>query len=114
MFDFMELSAELRVKIYEYALVRDVIRIVRTVHPFGAVYPPSLEKVQFCSEEPNPEKMLTLRSREVSLTNIGFSAGEMLGDEVSLSYGIQPNHFPPVINLFLTSRQVYKEAWPIF
>ena len=114
MVNLMELPAELRVKIYEYALVRDVIRIVRTVHPFEAVNPFGLKKRHFCYEEPNPGKMVTLRSREVTLINVRYSAGGVLGDEISLSYGIQPNRFPPMVNLFLTSRQVYSEASPVF
>ena len=114
MFDLMGLPAELRISIYEYALVRDVIRVVRTVHPFGAVRPSGLEKVQYCYEEPNPEKIVTLRSRHITLKNVRYSAGEVVGNEVSSSYGIQPSHFPPVVNLFLTSRKVYSETWPIF
>ena len=114
MFDLMGLPAELRIRIYEYALVRDVIRIVRTVHPFGAVHPFRLEKVQYCYEEPNPEKIVTLRSRQIRLNNVRYSAGEVVGNEISSSYGIQPSHFPPVVNLFLTSRKVYSETWPIF
>ena len=101
-------------KIYGYALVRDVIRIVRTVHPFGTVHPSGLEKVQYCYEEPNPGKLVTLRSRETTLDSVRYSAGEVVGNEISSSYGIQPNHFPPVVNLFLTSRKVYSETWPIF
>ena len=110
----MGLPAEIRIRIYEYALVRDVIRIVRTVHPFGTVHPCGLEKVQYCYEEPNPEKLVTLCSRRISLNNVKYSAGEVVGNEISSSYGIQPSHFPPVINLFLTSRKVYSETWPIF
>lgn len=114
MFDLMGLPAEIRIKIYEYALVRDVIRIVMTLHPFGTVHPSTLEEVQWCYEEPNPKKSVTLRSRRIILENIKFVAGEVVGDEVSESYGIQPNNSPPVVNLFLTSRKVYSETWPIF
>ena len=114
MFDLMGLPAELRIKIYEYALVRDVIRIVRTMHPFGAVDPFGLGKVQYYYEEPNPSKRVTLRSREIALKNGRYSAGEVVGNDISLSYGIQPTRFPPVVNLFLTSRKVYSESWPIF
>lgn len=114
MFDLMGLPAELRIKIYEFALVRGVIRIVRTMHPFGAVHPFGSGKVQYYYEEPNPSKRVTLRSREIALKDVRYSAGEVVGNEISLSYGIQPTRFPPVVNLFLTSRKVYSEAWPIF
>ena len=115
MFDLMGLPAELRIRIYEYALVRDVIRIIRTVHPFGAVHPFGPEKVQYCYEESNPEKVVvTLHSRRITPYYVTYSADEVAGKEISSSYNIQPSHFPPVVNLFLTSRKVYSETWPIF
>ena len=114
MFDLMRLPAELRIRIYEYALVRDVIRIVRTVHPYGTVHPFGPGKVQCCYEEPNPEKVVNPRNRRITLNNVKCCKGEVVGNEVSSSYSIQPSHFPPVVNLFLTSRKVYSETWPIF
>ena len=113
MFDLMGLPAELRIRIYEHALVREVIRIVSDVHPLGAVHPCGLEKVRYCYLGTNPEKIVTLRSRRITLNNVN-SAGEEVGNETSSSYGIQPNRSPPVVNLFLTSRKVYSETWPIF
>ena len=113
MFDFMGLPAELRIRIYEYALVREIIRIVSDVHPFGAVHPCGLEKVRYCYLGTNPEMIVTLRRRRIRLNNVN-SAGEEVGNEISSSYGIQPNRSPPVVNLFLTSRKVYSETWPIF
>lgn len=80
MFDLMGLPAELRIRIYEFALVRDVIRIVHNVR---------------------------------SVTRLS-GTGNVVGNEISSSYGIQPSRFPPVLNLFLTSRKVYSESWPIF
>lgn len=109
MFDLMKLPTELRIKIYEYALVRDVIRIVSTAHPFGAVPPHDNKHTQIYYEEPNPNKPVILRS-----TRKSFIAVMMVGDEISWSYGIQPGGFPPMVNIFLTSRKVYSETWPIF
>ena len=40
MFELLKLPPELRIKVYKYALVRNVIRIVTTAHPFDAVPPP--------------------------------------------------------------------------
>ena len=114
MFDLMGLPAELRIKIYEYALVRDVIRIVRTIHSLEAAPPFGLEKVQYYYEEPNTGKRVALPSREIALNNLRYAPGKVVGDVISLSYGIQPTRFPPVVNLFLTSRKVYSETWPIF
>ena len=113
MFDFMNLAVELRIMIYKYALVRDVIRIVSIVHPFAAI-PLSEFDRQILYEEPNRKKSVTLRSRKTFHRNLKFVAGDLVGDEVYWSYGIQPGHAPPLVNLFLTSRQVYSEAWPIF
>ena len=113
MFDLMRLPAELRIRIYEYALVRDVISIVQTVHPFGAVHPSDFEKLQYCYEEPNPKKTVILRSRRIKVKNVKYFGGNEVGDEISWSYGIRPDQ-SPVVNLFLTSRKVYDETWPIF
>lgn len=115
MFDLMGLPAEIRIKIYEYALVRDVIRIVSTAHPFGAVRPCSNGHLEtYYYEEPNPKKSVILRTNNTTYKNIKFVAGRMIGDPISWSYGIQPDGFPPLINIFLTSRKVYSETWPIF
>ena len=125
MFDLMKLPAEVRIKIYEYALVRDVIRIVSTAHPFGAMQPHDNGHTQVYYEEPNPNKPIILRSRRTSyrpssirypenLRNVKFLASKMVGDEISWSYSIEPDGFPPLVNIFLTSRKVYSETWPIF
>lgn len=114
MFDLMKLPAELRIRIYEYALVREIIRVVSTVHPFGALRPSFFDQGQDWYEEPNPEKAMSLRSRSITLANVKYVAGKVVGDEISRSYRIQPDRFPPQVNLFLTSRKVYAETWPIF
>ena len=115
MFDLLKLPAELRIKIYEYALVRGVIRIVSSVHPFGAVHPSFFEDpFEVFYEEPNPDKAVILRSRRIRLVKVKIVAGNVVGDEISESYRMQPVRFPPVLNIFLTNRQVYSEAWPIF
>ncbi|CAF9936511.1 hypothetical protein IMSHALPRED_010790 [Imshaugia aleurites] len=117
MFDLMGLPAELRIKIYEYALVRDVVRIVSTAHPLGAVRPPwtgSNHHFEVYYGEPNPQKSVTLRTRSLTWKNIRFVAGRMIGDPTWWSYGIQPDGHPPLVNIFLTSREVYSETWPIF
>ena len=110
----MKLPAEIRIQIYEYALVRDVIRVVSTLHPFGAIRPKFFQNIEEWYEEPNPEKAITLRSRRTQLVNVKYIRGEIVGDEVSYSYRMQPNSNSPGVNLFLTSRQIYSEAWPIF
>ena len=115
MFDLLKLPAELRIKIYEYALVRGVIRVVSTVHPFGALHPSSFgDRFEESYEESNPDKAVTLRSRRKTLANTKFVAVNAVGDEISKSYRMQPVRHPPVVNIFLTNRQVYSEAWPIF
>ena len=114
MFDLLKLPPELRIKIYEYALVRDVIRIVCTIHPFGALHPSRYDEAQRNQHQLWYERPVSLRSRKTRLANVKFVAGNLVGDEISYSYGIQPDHFPPVLNIFLTNRQVYSEAWPIF
>lgn len=111
MFDLMRLPAELRIKIYEYALIRDVIRIVHTVQTFPLGHPSCRAEVY---EEPNPRKMGTLRSRHITIVNVKNAAGEEVRDEISSSYGIHPDDSRPVLNLFLTNRKVYSETWPIF
>ena len=116
MFELMKLPAELRIKIYEYALVRDVIRIVDTAHPFGAVRPPRSPNNHVVNyyEEPNPKKSVSLRSGDLQRTNIKYVRGEEVADEIRWSYGIEPSNSPPLINIFLTNRQIYSETWPIF
>ncbi len=116
MFELLKLPPEIRIKIYEYALVRNVIRIVTTAHPFGAVPPPKYRQddVMDYYEEPNPNKSVTLRSGNTKRTNIKNIGGEEVADEVRWSYGIEPSNFPPLINIFLASRAVYSETWPIF
>lgn len=120
MFDLMKPPAELRIKIYEYALVRDVIGIVTTAHPFGALHPRYNKRVQVYYEEPNPTKSVIMRSRWTSygnadvlrrkdLRNFKIIAGEVLGDEIPWSYAIQPDGYP-LINIFLTNRKVYSET----
>ena len=108
MFDLMRLPAELRIKIYEYALIRNVIRIVHTVQTLPTGHPSCRY------EEPNPRKIGTLRSRHITLVNVKDFAGEEVREEISSSYGIHPPHSPPVVNLFLANRKVYSETWPIF
>lgn len=111
MFDLMKLPAELRIKIYEYALIRNVIRIVHTLQTFPTGHPFSREELY---EEPNPRKKESLRSRHIELVKVKNAAGEEVRDEISSSYGIHPDHSPPVVNLFLTNRKVYSETWPLF
>lgn len=114
MFDLMMLPAELRIKIYEYALVRGVIRIVSTAHPFGAMSRNRNKRLQVFYEEINPGKSESLRSRRTEFESVKNTAGEEVGEDFSWSYAIQPNESPPLVNIFLTSRRVYSEAWPIF
>lgn len=111
MFDLMRLPAELRIKIYEYALIRNVIRIVHTVQTIPPGYPFRLDELY---EEPNPRKIETLRSRCIEFVNLKNAAGGEVRGEISSSYGIHPDQSPPVVNLFLTNRKVYSETWPIF
>ena len=100
--------------IYEYALVRDVVGIVWTIHPYETKHPSGRARGPRRFREPNPKKTVTLRSRHIRLENVKYIAGKEVGDEVSESYGIHPDQCPPVVNLFLTSRKVYSETWPIF
>lgn len=114
MFDLMGLPAELRIKIYEYALVRDVVRIVSTAHPLGLLTPRYNLPIERYYDEPNPKNSVVLRTKLTTWKNIKFVAGRMVGDPISWSYAIQPGGFPPLVNIFLTSRKVYSETWPIF
>ena len=114
MFDLMKLPSELRLRIYEYALVREVIRVVSTVHPFGTLRPSFFEQGQDWYEESNLDKAVSLRSRSITLANVKYVAGQVVGDEISRSYRVQPDSLPPQVTLFLTSRKVYAETWPIF
>ena len=114
MFDLMGLPTELRLMIYKHALVRGVIRIASTAHPFEKMPPPRNNGVAIYYEEPNPNKSEILRSNNKRLENIKDIDGSSVGDEVTYSYGIQPGQSPPLINIFLTSRLVYSETWPIF
>ena len=100
--------------IYQHALVRDVIRVVTTIHPFRAMHPRFFQDDEVFYEEPNPEKAVILRSRKTWRRNIKYIRGEEVSDEISQSYRMQPGHDSPVLNLFLTNRKVYSEAWPIF
>ena len=102
--------------IYNYALVRDVIRIVTTANPFGAVPPPGELQSNTIDyyQEPNPNKSVSLRSGTTKRTNVKKIRGEEVADEVRWSYGIEPSNSPPLINIFLASRAVYSETWPIF
>lgn len=114
MFDFMKLPPELRIKIYEYALVRNVIRIISTIHPIGAMSPRYLDSEECFYEDHNPRGPMRLRSTREEYTNVRYISGEELADEILWSYGIQPTNSPPLVNIFLLNRQVYSEAWPIF
>ena len=116
MFELLKLPPEIRIKIYKYALVRDVIRIVTTAHPYDAVPPPGYWASNIIDyyEEPNPNKSVSLRSGSTKRTNVKKIGGEEVADEVRWSYGIEPSNFPPLINIFLASRAVYSETWPIF
>ncbi|CAF9935561.1 hypothetical protein IMSHALPRED_010278 [Imshaugia aleurites] len=115
MFDLMRLPAELRIKIYEFALVRDVIRIVTTVYPFEALHPKYYESVESWYEDRNPNKTSRLRSTtEIEMDTAQYIAGREVRDQILESYGIQPSNSPPLVNIFLLNRKVYSEAWPIF
>ncbi|CAD6583069.1 MAG: hypothetical protein ASARMPREDX12_001161 [Alectoria sarmentosa] len=114
MFDLMKLPPELRVKIYEYALVRDVIRIVSTVHPLEALHPKRDKEVETYYEDRNPKKSMRLRSTREHAKDIKYVWGKQVADRVLWSYGIQPSNNPPLVNIFLMNRKVYSEAWPIF
>ena len=100
--------------IYEFALVRGVLRVVSTAHPFEKMPPHRNARVQIYYEEPNPNKAEILRSNNKRLENAKDIAGSGAGDEVTYAYGLQPGQSPPLLNIFLTSRMVYSEAWPIF
>ncbi len=116
MFELLKLPPEIRIKVYEYALVRNVIRIVTTAHPFDAVPPPKSwqNNVIDYYEEPTPNKSVSLRSGTTKRTNIKNIGGEEVAAEIRWSYAIEPSNFPPLINIFLASRAVYSETWPIF
>ena len=114
MFDLMGLPTELRLTIYKHALVRGVIRIASTAHPFEKMPPPRNNGVEIYYEEPNPNKSEILRSNNKRLENVKNIEGSSVGDEVTYSYGIQPGLPLPLVNIFLTNRKVYSEAWPIF
>ena len=114
MFDLMRLPTEIRLMIYRYALVRGVIRIVSTAHPFEKMPPQRNNGVEIYYEEPNPNKPEILRSNNKVLENVKDIEGSSVGDEVTYSYRIQPGPPLPLVNIFLTSRKVYSEAWPIF
>lgn len=113
MFDFMKLPPELRITIYEYALVRDVIRIVSTVHPIGALSPLYFNSAENFYEDHNPKGSMRLRSTREEYENVKYVSGEKVADQILWSYGIQPTN-SPLVNIFLLNRQVYSEAWPIF
>ena len=116
----MRLPPELRVKIYEYALVRHVIRIVSTVYPIGALHPLKAQNpnryanLETYYEDRDPKKSMRLRSiREHAVNSNDYSSRQVATQVLWWSYGIQPSNNPPLVNLFLTNRQVYSEAWPI-
>lgn len=114
-FDLMRLPIEIRLIIYKFALVRGVIRIVSTAHPFEKMpYYDRNDRVNIYAEEPNPIKSEILRSNNQRIENVKDIAGSSVGDEVTYSYGLQPGQSPPLVNIFLTSRIVYSETWPIF
>lgn len=114
MFDLMGLPTEIRLMIYKFALVRGVIRIVSTAHPFDKMPPGRRNGVEVYYEQPNPSRLENLRSNNKRIENAKDIAGSSVGDEVTYSYGIQPGQSPPVVSIFLTSRLVYSESWPIF
>lgn len=113
-FNLMMLPPELRIKIYEFALVRGVIRIVNTAHPFRALASSRNKSLKAFYEEINLEKPESLRSRRTHFESVKNTAGEEMGEDISFSYAIKPSESPPLVNIFLTSCQVYSEAWPIF
>ena len=114
MFDLMRLPTEIRFMIYKFALVRGVIRIVSTAHPFEKMPPGRNDGVEIYYEDPNPSKGEILRSNNQRIENEKVIVGSSVGDEVTYSYGIQPGQSSPLVNIFLTSRMVYAETWPIF
>lgn len=99
--------------IYKHALVRGVIRIVSTAHPFEKMPPQRNNGVEIYYPEPNPNKSEILRSSNKRFENVKDIEGSV-GDEVTYSYGILPGQPLPLVNIFLTSRMVYSETWPIF
>ena len=109
----MKLPPELRIRIYEYALVRDMIRIVSTVHPIGALSPLYFKSAEDFCEDHNPRGSMRLRSTREEYKNVKFISGELVAGQIFWSYGIQPTNSPPLVIIFLLNRQVYSEAWPI-
>lgn len=96
-------------------LVRDVIRIVSTVHPLGAVNPKTYEDVPTWYDDSDPKTSLCLRgTRTTKAESSKCVSGREVVDLISWSYGIQPCNSHRLVNIFLISRQVYFEAWAIF
>ena len=94
MFDLMSLPAEVRIKIYEFGLVRDNIRTLPCQHFL---------------EESSPGKSDT--GTDFRLT---VPPGKAVERQVLRSCDIRPDGFPLLVNILLTSRKVYSEVWPIF
>ena len=57
---------------------------------------------------------MSLRSGNTKRTKTKNIKGEEVAVEIRWSYGIEPSNFPPLLNIFLASRAVYSETWPIF
>ncbi|KAL9068488.1 MAG: hypothetical protein Q9161_006136 [Pseudevernia consocians] len=94
-----KLPQELRDKIYEAALVRDVIIVVPTELQNGE----------------NVSRSTWQHNTSPTITGPGGVSARICGKPVTYSYHLQANNEDtPNLNLFHTSCQVYAECWPIF